>query len=133
VTASAAVWRERLSAFVARKEADARVALLPFVTDVDEGGDAFDRIESTWTRAFFDGPFYASRPADHRLPATSLVFVQSRDANTGAPDPSALGGGDTDKHLVYEGLSRVAARAVFITVQRAGSRSAGCNSGIRPA
>jgi len=114
VTASAAVWRERLSAFVARKEADARVArLLPFVTDVDEGGDAFDRIESTWTRAFFDGPFYASRPADHRLPATSLVFVQSRDGNTGAADPSGLGGGDTDQHLIYEGLSRVAADGVL--------------------
>jgi len=40
------------------------------------------------------------------------VFVQSRDGNTGARDPSSLGGGDTDKHLIYEGLSRVASDAV---------------------
>jgi riboflavin biosynthesis pyrimidine reductase len=47
------------------------------------------------------------------LPATSLVFVQSRDGNTGARNPSTLGGGEADKHLVYEGLSRVAADAVL--------------------
>jgi riboflavin biosynthesis pyrimidine reductase len=41
------------------------------------------------------------------------VFVQSADGNTGAADPSTLGGGSTDKHLVYEGLSRVAADAVL--------------------
>ena len=43
----------------------------------------------------------------------SLVFVQSRDGNTVADNPSTLGGGDTDKHLVYEGLSRVDADAVL--------------------
>jgi riboflavin biosynthesis pyrimidine reductase len=48
----------------------------------------------------------------------SLVFVQSRDGNTEAADPSALGGGATDRHLIYEGLSRVAADAVL-----AGARS----------
>jgi riboflavin biosynthesis pyrimidine reductase len=47
------------------------------------------------------------------VPATSLVFVQSKDGNTGAADPSTLGGGITDKHLIYEGLSRVAADAVL--------------------
>jgi 5-amino-6-(5-phosphoribosylamino)uracil reductase len=47
------------------------------------------------------------------VPATSLVFVQSKDGNTGARDPAALGGGETDQHLIYEGLSRVAADAVF--------------------
>jgi len=114
VTASAALWRERFSAFVARKEAEARVArLLPFVTDVDEGSDAFARIENEWATRFFDGPFYASRISSDRLPSTSLVFVQSRDGNTGAANPSALGGGDTDKHLIYEGLSRVAADGVL--------------------
>src|SRR5439155_24654319 len=40
-------------------------------------------------------------------------FVQSRDGNTGAADPSALGGGETDRHLIYEGLSRVAADGVL--------------------
>jgi len=39
--------------------------------------------------------------------------VESREGNTGADDPSTLGGGETDKHLIYEGLSRVDADAVF--------------------
>ena len=39
--------------------------------------------------------------------------MESREGNTGADDPSALGGGETDKHLIYEGLSRVEADAVF--------------------
>jgi riboflavin biosynthesis pyrimidine reductase len=43
----------------------------------------------------------------------SAVFVQSVSGNTGADDPSALGGGLTDKHLIYEGLSRVSADAVM--------------------
>ena len=45
--------------------------------------------------------------------ALSLVFVQTKDGNTGGADPSAFGGGATDKHLIYEGLSRVAADAVL--------------------
>jgi riboflavin biosynthesis pyrimidine reductase len=43
----------------------------------------------------------------------SLVFVQSREGNTVADDPSTLGGGETDKHLIYEGLSRATADAVL--------------------
>jgi riboflavin biosynthesis pyrimidine reductase len=49
----------------------------------------------------------------HGGTALSLVFVQSNDGNTGAADPESLGGGPTDKHLNYEGLSRVAADAVL--------------------
>ena len=45
--------------------------------------------------------------------AVSLVFVQTKDGNTGGPNPSAFGGGATDTHLIYEGLSRVAADAVL--------------------
>jgi len=41
------------------------------------------------------------------------VFVQSRDGNTAIDDPADLGGGPTDKHLIYEGLTRVAADAVL--------------------
>ena len=41
------------------------------------------------------------------------MFVQSLDGNTGAKNPATLGGGETDKHLIYEGLSRVAANAVL--------------------
>jgi riboflavin biosynthesis pyrimidine reductase len=43
----------------------------------------------------------------------SVVFVQSVDGNTEVDDPSALGGGETDKHVIYEGLSRVSADAVM--------------------
>ncbi len=46
-------------------------------------------------------------------PACSLVFVQSSDGNTSVDDPGLLGGGNTDTHLIYEGLSRVAANAVL--------------------
>jgi riboflavin biosynthesis pyrimidine reductase len=69
-------------------------------------------IGNAWSREYFDGPFYLfDPPAD--LPAISLVFVQTADGNTGGKDPSALGGGATDRHLIYEGLSRVAADAVM--------------------
>lgn len=70
-------------------------------------------IGNAWTRRFFDGDFYGLPERDAERPAVSLVFVQSRDGNTGADNPSTLGGGDTDKHLVYEGLSRVDADAVM--------------------
>jgi riboflavin biosynthesis pyrimidine reductase len=84
-------------------------------------------IGNDWSRAFYDGPFHLFQlPVDR--PAVSLVFVQSRDGNTVADNPSDLGGGPTDKHLIYEGLSRVAAdgvlagaatvgRSVFFTVK----------------
>lgn len=65
-----------------------------------------------WTRSYFGGDFAVFCPPDD-VPAISLVFVQSRNGNTGAPNPAALGGGPTDKHLIYEGLSRVAADAVL--------------------
>jgi 5-amino-6-(5-phosphoribosylamino)uracil reductase len=48
------------------------------------------------------------------MPAVSLVFVQSADGNTVAVDPAALEGGETDKHLVYEGLARVDADGVLV-------------------
>lgn len=75
-------------------------------------------IGNDWSREYFDGPFYLfDAPKD--LPAISLVFVASADGNTGG-DPADLGGGPTDLHLIYEGLSRVAADAVL-----AGAKSAG--------
>lgn len=96
---------------------------------IEDRSDQFPvtSIGNDWARAFFDGPFYLFEPPEGR-PAVSLVFVQSRDGNTAAANPSDLGGGPTDKHLIYEGLSRVAAdgvlagastvgRSVFFTVQ----------------
>jgi PAS domain S-box-containing protein len=76
-------------------------------------------IGNDWSRSYYDGPFHVfAAPPDR--PAISLVFVQSRDGNTGAENPADLGGGPTDQHLLYEGLSRVAADAVL-----AGSASIG--------
>lgn len=69
-------------------------------------------IGNAWSREYYDGPFHLCTLPDAR-PAVSLVFVQSRDGNTGADNPADLGGGPTDKHLIYEGLSRVAADGVM--------------------
>jgi 5-amino-6-(5-phosphoribosylamino)uracil reductase len=100
--------------FVARKERQALTARLePWTTELDVHDAAMRAIGNAWTRASFDGNFFVSPSTSDDLLSTSLVFVQSRDGNTVAKDPSALGGGETDKHLIYEGLSRVAADAVM--------------------
>jgi len=102
-----------LAAFAARKTAEAeRARIDAFETDIDCGGSLI-AIGNDWSRRMFDGAFYLSPPPAATLPATNLVFVRSRDGNTVAADPSLLGGGEADKHLVYEGLSRVAADAVL--------------------
>jgi riboflavin biosynthesis pyrimidine reductase len=102
----------RFADYCATKTREALEAtLFPLATDVDAADDRFTRIGNGWTRRLFDGDFYLSTPA--AAAGASLVFVQSRDGNTGARDPSALGGGATDHHLIYEGLSRVAADAVM--------------------
>jgi len=69
-------------------------------------------IGNDWSREHYDGPFHLFQLPDD-LPAVSLVFVQSRDGNTGADNPADLGGGPTDKYVIYEGLSRVAADGVM--------------------
>jgi riboflavin biosynthesis pyrimidine reductase len=69
-------------------------------------------IGNEWSTKYFDGPFFIHELPDS-LPAISLVFVQTSNGNTGADNPAELGGGPTDKHLIYEGLSRVAADAVL--------------------
>ena len=100
-------------AFVARKTAAAETAAIdPFTTELDHDG-TLTAIGNDWSRRMFDGAFYLSAAARPDLPATNLVFVRSRDGNTVASDPATLGGGEADKHLVYEGLSRVAADAVL--------------------
>jgi riboflavin biosynthesis pyrimidine reductase len=99
--------------FAARKSLEASRANLPaYVTDADNPPDAAIRIGNDWSRAVFDGNFYMS-PDQSSQPVSNLVFVESLDGNTGAHDPSTLGGGLTDKHVVYEGLSRVAVDAVM--------------------
>ena len=101
-------------AFVARKTAEANAAqIAPLVTEVDLDAASLVAIGNDWTRRLFDGPFYLSPARDDRLPSTNLVFVRSREGNTVAANPSTFGGGDVDKHLLYEGLSRVAVDAVL--------------------
>jgi len=97
----------------ARERAAAAAVLPPYRTEAVhvELGD-FRAIGNAWSRALFDGDFYRTSCKED-IPVTNLVFVESRDGNTGAHDPSMLGGGQTDKHLIYEGLSRVDADAVL--------------------
>jgi riboflavin biosynthesis pyrimidine reductase len=113
MTSSKHDWVERLERFAAAKTRMATSAPLPpYVTELDEPENAIP-IGNGWSRRLFDGAFYLSPAASPSRPACSLVFVQSTEGNTYAADPSLLGGGETDKHLVYEGLSRVAADAVL--------------------
>ena len=107
---------EEFDAFATRKQAAALAARLPGYRTV--GSQSYtvglEKLGSEWTSTLFDGPFFASPPpADMGLPAVNTVFVQSADGNTGARRPSDLGGGETDAHLIYEGLSRVRADAVM--------------------
>lgn len=114
----------RFEEFEDRKTSEARgAAIAPFVTDVGHGrpdgrhgrpqGLHYVELGNEWSRKMFDGPFYLSPSTSGDLPSTNLVFVQSRDGNTATNDPSTLGGGEADKHLIYEGLSRVGADAVL--------------------
>jgi riboflavin biosynthesis pyrimidine reductase len=98
----------------ARKTAAAEAArIVPLKTTADHSGVRFvHHIGNDWTRLAYDGDFHLF-PAPADVPAVSLVFVQSRDRNTGVDNPEELGGGATDTHLIYEGLSRVAADGVL--------------------
>jgi riboflavin biosynthesis pyrimidine reductase len=101
------------AAFIDRKSRAATEATLPpYSTDLERPLDGMVAIGSPWAERLFDGPFYLS-PLPQRLPACHLVFVQSLDGNTGARNPQTLGGGETDKHVIYEGLTRVSADAVL--------------------
>ena len=113
---SGMTWQDTFDAFAARKRKAAETARLPGYTTVvadDTGGAGLEPIASPWTAALFDGPFFESPSPDPALPAVNTVFVQSADGNTGTRNPASLGGGATDTHLIYEGLSRVRADAVL--------------------
>ena len=104
----------RFAEFASRKVEEARAADIHGLQTIDDTSQAtpFETIGNDWTRACFDG-FFRQAPVPGDVPAINLVFVQSRDGNTGADNPGDLGGGETDKHLIYEGLTRVAADAVL--------------------
>ena len=108
------VWRDEFAAFAERKTREAIAAVTPrYTTEFVSPADGMIAIGNSWSASRFDGTFYLTEPPEKRRPACSLVFVQSADGNTVAADPGSLGGGETDKHLVYEGLSRVDADAVL--------------------
>jgi riboflavin biosynthesis pyrimidine reductase len=107
-------WSDVLAAFIAKKTAAAiGAATTPYVTVAAHPHGALRAIATPWSTSRFGGPFFVREPTGSRLPTCSLVFVQSADGNTAANDPGSLGGGATDYHVVYEGLSRVAADAVL--------------------
>lgn len=110
---------ESFDQFELRKTSEARSAEIPpLVTERDQAGDAFAVIGNAWSRSMFGGLFYVSPPAPLDVPSANLVFVQSREGNTVTHDPAEFGGGLADKHVVYEGLSRVAVDGIL-----AGSRT----------
>jgi riboflavin biosynthesis pyrimidine reductase len=105
----------RFEAYAERRTGEALAAVIePFSTEFDRAPAGLEAIGDGWSQRLFGGPFYLSPAPSQDRPAVSLVFVRSRDGNTVADNPSTLGGGDADKHLVYEGLSRVAADAVVL-------------------
>ena len=120
---SEGAWRDRFAEFAERKTAEAAKAVLSPLQTAQTGKPwpGATEIGDEWARRLYDGGF-ALPPLPATQPAVSLVFVQSRDGNTGARDPSRLGGGDIDKHFIYEGLSRVAADAVMAGATTAASK-----------
>jgi riboflavin biosynthesis pyrimidine reductase len=103
------------AAFAAGKARAAETANIANLETVDDRSAAFGcvQIGNAWSQEHYDGLFLLPAGARGGLPCVSLCFVQSRDGNTGAANPEVLGGGPTDKHLIYEGLSRVAADGVM--------------------
>jgi 5-amino-6-(5-phosphoribosylamino)uracil reductase len=113
VTGALDSWRDAFAAFVERKTRAADAAVTPpYVTEIAAPDSTLVAVGNSWSTAHFDGPFYVTAAAAPLL-TCSLVFVQSADGNTVTSNPSSLGGGETDHHVVYEGLSRIAADAVL--------------------
>ena len=109
--------------FASRKTHEAAGASIERLSTLfDERDDAHvGGVGNAWSRLHYDGDFGLLKQGRNAT-ALSLVFVRSKNGNTGG-DPAALGGGATDEHLIYEGLSRVAADAVL-----AGARSVGAEN-----
>lgn len=108
-------WATRFAAFVDQKTTAAVTARIPgYATTESRGAQLGLRsFTNAWASERFDGPFFESEAFNPSLPAVNTVFVQSSDGNTGAHNPMDLGGGLTDKHLIYEGLSSAHADAIF--------------------
>lgn len=103
-------------AYADRKtKAAVQAAIRPLATVEDCSSDWPVRpIGNAWSRKYYGGDFHLFEPPPPpSRPAVSLVFVHTKDGNTGADNPGDLGGGPTDLHLIYEGLSRVAVNGVL--------------------
>src|SRR5688572_9565267 len=116
---------DRLLDFTERKTRDASSAEVHSLVTTETGllERTFCGIGNDWTHRHYDGDFRLL-PLPSVAPAITLVFVQSRDGNTDADNPEDLGGGTTDKHLLYEGVSRAAADAVLAGTATAKGRFA---------
>jgi riboflavin biosynthesis pyrimidine reductase len=113
----------RFDRFVDRKVRDAASASIHPLITLEEGrlAQQLPTIGTRWTNRLYGGKFHVFEPpAD--VPSISLVFVRSRDGDTVIANPSDLGGGPTDLHVIYEGLSRVAADAVLAGASSAAGR-----------
>jgi riboflavin biosynthesis pyrimidine reductase len=111
---------ESFHAFCDRKTRQATSPRLVPLETIENHSAAFATqvIGNNWTRQYYDGPFHLPVYGTS-VPFGSLVFVQSKGRNTVTDNPEDLGGGPSDKHLLYEGLSRVGVDAVL-----AGARTA---------
>ena len=94
-----------------REASTARIERLTTIVDTC-AGTVRRGIGNAWSRWHFGGDLRLVGPKAGES-AVTLVFIQTKDGNTAGVDPATFGGGATDKHLIYEGLSRVAADAVL--------------------
>ena len=114
-----------ISSLVERKTREAEAATIsPLLTESESlMASSLASIGNEWTTRLYDGGFHLFDPPA-TLPSINLVFVQSSNGNTVAANPATLGGGATDLHLIYEGLSRVAADAVLAGAGSVGGKEA---------
>lgn len=110
-------WDGEYYIFSGRETFRAAEADIPgFITAEDRSAHLavpFRSVGNKWSQRLFDGPFLMSESRSSVLPAVNLVFVEDTAGNTGAENPGDLGGGQTDHHLIYKGLSRAAADGVL--------------------
>jgi riboflavin biosynthesis pyrimidine reductase len=97
---------KKFAAVVARKTREAREAEIPGFELVVDHSDAFDTVPVADVPAF-GGRFVRLKARERLLPAVDLVFVESADENVLAKSPADLGGGASDRHVVYEGFTRL--------------------------
>ncbi len=114
----------RFDQFVARKMHEAASACLHPLISLEESPLArqLSTIGNEWTKRLYGGGFHLFDPPTD-VPSVSLVFVRSRDGDTVIRNPSDLGGGPTDLHVIYEGVSRVGADAVLAGASSAAGKN----------